>query len=111
MDINRREFLTQGTKLLVLTGIAAKALESAGTAPGPGDTYHMADHWWGMIIDIDKCIGCGNCVRACSKENDVPEGYFRTWVERYQVTEDREHPTVESPDAASRDSLRQPAKM
>ena len=49
----------------------------------------MADHWWGMIIDIDKCIGCGNCVRACSKENDVPEGYFRTWVERYQVTEDQ----------------------
>jgi Fe-S-cluster-containing dehydrogenase component len=38
-----------------------------------------------MIIDIDKCIGCGNCVRACSKENNVPEGYFRTWVERYQA--------------------------
>ena len=34
----------------------------------------MADHWWGMIIDIDKCIGCGNCVRACSNENHVPEG-------------------------------------
>jgi tetrathionate reductase subunit B len=100
MDISRREFLTQGSKLLLLTAAAARALESAGTAPGPGDTYHMADHWWGMIIDIDKCIGCGNCVRACSKENSVPDGYFRTWVERYQVTEDREHPTVESPNGA-----------
>jgi tetrathionate reductase subunit B len=25
---------------------------------------------------------------------------FRTWVERYQVTEDRDHPTVESPNGA-----------
>ena len=50
----------------------------------------MADHWWGMIIDIDKCIGCGNCVRACSNENDVPKGYFRTWVERYQVDEGKQ---------------------
>jgi Fe-S-cluster-containing dehydrogenase component len=47
----------------------------------------MSDHWWGMLIDIPKCIGCGNCVRACQTENDVPDGYFRTWVERYHVSE------------------------
>ena len=100
MDMTRRDWLIQGTRLLVLTATAARALDKQGTAPEPGDTYHMADHWWGMIIDVDKCIGCGNCVRACSKENDVPAGYFRTWVERYQVTEDRDHPIVESPDGA-----------
>jgi len=100
MDITRRELLTQCSKLLVLTGTAALAFERGGQAPVAGDTYQMAAHWWGMIIDIDKCIGCGNCVRACSKENGVPDGYFRTWVERYQVTEDREHPFVESPDGA-----------
>ena len=39
--------------------------------------YEETDHWWGMIIDVDKCIGCGNCVRACKEENDVPrEPYF-----------------------------------
>ena len=100
METTRRDLLIQFGKLLVLTGTAARALEQAGQAPAPGDTYHVADHWWGMIIDIDKCIGCGNCVRACAKENDVPEGFFRTWVERYQVTEDREHPLVESPKGA-----------
>ena len=47
----------------------------------------MSDHWWGMLIDIPKCIGCGNCVRACQTENDVPDGFFRTWVERYHVTD------------------------
>ncbi len=96
MDLTRREWLTECSKLLLLTGTAARALESSGV-PGPGDTYQMADHWWGMIIDIDKCIGCGNCVRACAKENKVPDGYFRTWVERYTVGEDSQHPLVESP--------------
>ena len=100
MQITRRELLGHASKLLVLTGTAALAWEKTGQPPAPGDTYQMADHWWGMIIDIDKCIGCGNCVRACSRENGVPDGYFRTWVERYQVTEDRDHPTVESPNGA-----------
>jgi Fe-S-cluster-containing dehydrogenase component len=33
-----------------------------------------------MLLDITKCIGSGNCVRACALENDVPEGFFRTWI-------------------------------
>jgi len=59
-----------------------------------------AANWWGMLIDVPKCIGCGNCVRACQIENDVPDGYFRTWVERYHVhDEDMTNPEVISPDA------------
>ena len=26
---------------------------------------------WGMIIDLDKCIGCEYCYRACTATNDV----------------------------------------
>jgi Fe-S-cluster-containing dehydrogenase component len=96
MDLTRRELLAECTKLLVLTATAAQAMESAPDS-ARADSYRMADHWWGMMIDLDKCIGCGNCVRACSKENHVPDGYFRTWVERYEVGEDREHPVVQSP--------------
>ena len=101
MTADRREFLSCTGKLLLLTGTAAAALEhvlagQAQAAPG----YAETDHWWGMIIDIDKCIGCGNCVRACQEENDVPRepNYFRTWVERYHVDpSDIEHPVVDSP--------------
>ena len=52
-----------------------------------------------MLIDITKCIGCGSCVRACQLENQVPDGYFRTWVERYHVADwEMEYPKVDSPD-------------
>jgi Fe-S-cluster-containing dehydrogenase component len=100
MDITRRQALAEFGRCLLLTGAAQAALEfvTAGRAEAaPG--YDVHAHWWGMIIDIDKCIGCGNCVDACARENKVPDGYYRTWIERYRVTPtDREHPEVDSPD-------------
>lgn len=103
MDPERRDFLIRSGKLLVLTSVASTALEYvlAGN-PEDAPVYRTAEHWWGMSIDIDLCIGCGNCVRACKVENDVPgdPAYFRTWVERYFVppvdpTRPREEPQPE----------------
>ena len=33
-----------------------------------------------MAIEINKCVGCADCVVACQTENDVPIGYSRDWV-------------------------------
>ena len=101
MDTSRRDFLMLGTKMFVMTSVAAAAFEHvlAGT-PEKADSYNTADHWWAMVIDIEKCIGCGSCVRACKAENHVIDEpfYFRTWVERYHVDiDDMDHPIVDSP--------------
>ncbi len=101
MDVSRREMLAGAAKFLVLGFAAEAAADVPLAAPAQLPAYDPSQHWWGMTIDIDLCIGCGNCVRACSAENGVPDGYFRTWVERYHVKSgDQEHPKVESPDGA-----------
>jgi tetrathionate reductase subunit B len=96
MSTTRRHFL-----LLLPAAAIAWEYVAAGT-PEAAPNYRETDHWWGMLLDITKCIGCGNCVRACSTENDVPDGYFRTWVERYHVADltaewKTETPKVDSP--------------
>ena len=33
--------------------------------------HPRGEYQWGMAIDLDKCIGCEYCQRACSATNDV----------------------------------------
>ena len=66
------------------------------------DFYPPHDHAtyrWGMVVDLDKCIGCGACASACYAENNVGivgvdrviEGRQMGWlsIERYH---DEQHP-------------------
>jgi len=36
------------------------------------DMHARPNHSWGMMIDLNSCIGCGACVVACNAENNVP---------------------------------------
>jgi Fe-S-cluster-containing dehydrogenase component len=98
--MTRRDLIT---RLLIVTPAAAAFIDRLnGDEAASTGKYEMAAHYWAMLIDIDKCIGCGNCVRGCAEENGVPRGYFRTWVERYSVPAwpNEDHPEVDSPDGA-----------
>jgi Fe-S-cluster-containing dehydrogenase component len=63
----------------------------------PLPPYDWTKHRWVYLVDTYRCIGCGACVRACRAENDVPPGFYRTWVERYRIPADGEA-LVDSPD-------------
>jgi tetrathionate reductase subunit B len=85
---SRRQFL-EGAMTLALGTIQLTILSSyAGevSASGPvasGTTGAAKKPMYGFLVDSEKCIGSGKCLIACRVENDVPEGYNRTWLERY----------------------------
>ncbi|MGD0484692.1 MAG: 4Fe-4S dicluster domain-containing protein, partial [Gemmatimonadales bacterium] len=74
------------------------ATPDTAQATGGPPRYDPREHYYGMGVDINKCIGCGQCAAACKEENNVPRDphHFRTWVERYLIHEDAEA-TVDSP--------------
>ena len=39
----------------------------------------------GIIIDLDRCIGCDACTIACKQGNGTPKGTFWTHVERAET--------------------------
>lgn len=96
----RREFLrhaaTGAPGVLVVIALGKTTLVSADTDLA-GETVTPARYIY--LVDITKCIGCGSCVRACELENQVPEHFFRTWVERYLVSR-KGDVFVESPNGA-----------
>jgi len=62
------------------------AQEPTPTA-APTAKYNAFERLYVYLVDTTKCIGCGMCVHADRVENNVPENHYRTWVERYQISE------------------------
>jgi len=89
IESSRRKFVRNTAALVGTLAVSSvvdpfKAIVYA-TNPPEGD-----GPWWGVGIDIKKCIGCGLCAQSCKEENDVPKEpfYFRNWVEQYIIKND-----------------------
>ena len=97
-DSSRRQFLNKAstiafgsfslTLLPMSTDVSPSESGSADSEGLSADTGSDAkdtaeDALYGFLVDTEKCVGTGKCLTACREENDVPEGYSRTWVERF----------------------------
>jgi tetrathionate reductase subunit B len=95
---SRRDFIKAATALGggLLASVVLKPFGGVVFAANPPDDPNAV--WYGIGIDIAKCIGCGRCANACKLENNVPQEpfYFRTWIEHYTILNDHSV-QVESP--------------
>ncbi len=67
------------------------------------DGKKKAHHRFAMVIDVDRCTGCGACMMACAVENNVPparpeagERTGITWLRVYRMDNGGEFPESES---------------
>jgi tetrathionate reductase subunit B len=85
---DRREFLKNASKALVILPVAASVEAKTAEAKTPSDKFLPEEFWrnrmeapddgkkHGWFVDTRRCFGCHACEVSCKAENDVPLGHF-----------------------------------
>lgn len=81
LDLTRRDFLVLGgtaagsvmAAQVLTTGVLSpfSQLKQRQVTGDQAPEKASSDYHWGMLINLEKCIGCEYCQRACTATNDV----------------------------------------
>ena len=71
MSLTRRNFLVGAASAAGLSAIHLSAVDATAAQPGVGTTGSTATNAteYATLLDIEKCIGCGQCVEGCHERN------------------------------------------
>ena len=102
IDLDRRGFIRKvlsgvvgGSLLLVIpAGWGMVIQQISGMKEEKG--LPLTSRKFAFVVDVSSCIGCGSCCVADKNEYQVPDGNYRTWVERYLI-DDQDNVYVDSP--------------
>jgi tetrathionate reductase subunit B len=71
-DLQRREFIGKAAAVgAAATVVPGVVLVSVANANKPADQAVSDKNRWGMLVDTEKCVDCGDCVKACNEENGL----------------------------------------
>ena len=73
--LSRRDFFHKLGVQVASAGAGVLLAQTAQEAGAAGAVKKYA-----MVIDTNRCTGCQGCTIACKSENNVPDGFFRSWV-------------------------------
>jgi Fe-S-cluster-containing dehydrogenase component len=86
IKMKRRDFL----KVAAASGVAAVGLKAAKGFAGSQTEEAESPHSWAMVIDLNKCIGCGQCILACRAHNDISPSITWNPILKSDKTGDRQ---------------------
>lgn len=82
-EYSRKDFIKQlgaGTATITAFGLSG----CTATNNNAQDLAHLEGKNLAMVIDLNRCTGCGGCTLACKSENNIKDGFF--WSDRITRT-------------------------
>ena len=69
MKFSRRDVLKTAVKGALVTALPLSAFKILSPAEAEA-AVKESNVRWGFLVDTNRCVGCGFCVKACKLENE-----------------------------------------